>query len=257
MENRPVPLHADNPGPLTGAGNTTWLIDGAEPTLVDAGVGKAAHVDAIAAALGGRALARVLVTHDHADHAAGVPALRARWPAIDARKFLIDTDTGSDTAAPWRALADGEQVRAGDTMLIVLHTPGHARDHVCFWDPAAAAVFSGDMLIEGTTVMIPASRGGGLRAYLASLERIAALRPVRAYPGHGGPIEQPIELINVYLEHRRLREAQVLACLRDGIIGVDAMVARIYPGLAEPLIGPARATVEAHLEKLREDGAIG
>ena len=116
--------------PMTGAGNNTWLIDGAEPSLIDAGVGHAAHVDAIAAALGGRDLARVLVTHHHADHSSGIDALRARWPSLDARKWVQAGEHG------WRGLSDNERVRAGDRDLIVIHTPGHAPDHVCFWDPA-------------------------------------------------------------------------------------------------------------------------
>lgn len=246
MENRPVP--ALNPGALTGRGNNTWLLDGEEPTLIDAGVGVAAHVEAVADALGGRALRRVLVTHGHSDHASGVPALRARWPSVEAAKFIIGDETG------WTALADGQQIRAGDAVLTVVHTPGHALDHVCFWNAATRGLYGGDMVVHGTTVMIPAGRGGGLRAYLRSLERMAALAPARIFPGHGPVIVDPLGLIAEYVEHRRLRDAQVAACLRDGISDADAIVARVYPDLAPELVPAARATVEAHLEKLREDG---
>ena len=79
-----------NPSPMTGAGNNTYLLDGAEPTLVDAGIGSPGHIEALAAALADRPLARVIVTHGHADHASGVPALRARWPGLDACKFVVD-----------------------------------------------------------------------------------------------------------------------------------------------------------------------
>src|SRR5215510_1404283 len=163
----PVLLRADNPGPMTGAGNNTWLLDGAEPTLVDAGVGHAEHVEAIAAALGGRDLARAVVTHHHADHASGIDALRARWPKLDACKYTQTGERG------WRHLADHDHIRAGDRDLLVVHTPGHAPDHICLWDSADRALYSGDMLAIGTTVMIPAGRGGNLRQYLASLERMA------------------------------------------------------------------------------------
>ncbi|MBK9241164.1 MAG: MBL fold metallo-hydrolase [Acidobacteria bacterium] len=122
-----IQIPANNPGTLTGPGNNTYLLDGAEPTLIDAGVGHASHIDAIAAHLGGRALVRVLVTHGHPDHASGVPALRTRWPGIEACKWLADPEPG------WRPLRDNERVRAGDTWLSVVHTPGHAPDHVCFW----------------------------------------------------------------------------------------------------------------------------
>lgn len=246
----PKLLFASNPSPMTGAGNNTWLLDGAEPTLVDAGIGHRDHVDAIAASLAGRDLARVLVTHHHADHSSGVAALRARWPRLDACKYAREGESG------WRNLADGDRVRAGDLDLIVVHTPGHASDHICFWDLDARALYSGDMLAIGTTVMIPAGRGGNLRQYLASLDRMAALQPRVAFPGHGPVIDRPIELIREYLAHRAMRESQILACLRDGVTGVDAIVTKIYGELVDPVRRAARETVTAHLEKLRDEGAL-
>ncbi len=240
-------ISARDPGALTGSGNNTWLLDGREPTLIDAGVGVPAHQDEIARALGGRALRRVLVTHGHGDHAAGVPALRARWPSIDACKWLLAGDEG------WTALTDGQQVQAGDATLTVLHTPGHALDHVCFWNAATRGLYAGDMVVAGSTVMIPAGKGGGLRAYLASLDRMAALAPARIFPGHGLVIEDPAVLIAEYIEHRRLREAQVTACLREGITEPAAIVARVYPDLPRLLRSAAHATIEAHIQKLRED----
>jgi glyoxylase-like metal-dependent hydrolase (beta-lactamase superfamily II) len=242
-------IPALNPSDLTGrAGNNTWLLDGAEPALVDAGVGVPAHVDAIAAALGGRALRRVLVTHGHSDHAAGVPALRARWPALEAWKWPGPGESG------WRALAEGERIRAGDAALTIIHTPGHALDHVCFWDAASRDLYGGDMVVLGSTVMIPGDRGGGLRAYLASLERLAALAPARILPGHGPIIGDPAALIAEYLDHRRLRDTQVAACLAEGLTDPDAIVGRMYPDLPAPLRFAAVATIESHIRKLREDG---
>lgn len=241
----PILFATGHPGPLTGAGNNTWLLDGAEPTLIDAGVGADAHVEAVAEQLAGRPLARVLVTHHHADHASGVPALRARWPDLEAFKFPLPGETG------WRALADGDRVVAGGRRLTVIHTLGHAPDHLCFRDEDAGHLYTGDMLIAGTTVMIPAGRGGSLRAYLASLERLAELRPSRAFPGHGPIIEQPVDLIREYIEHRRLRERQVQSCLARGIEDLDMIVQTIYGKLPDAVHSAARQTVEAHLEKLR------
>jgi glyoxylase-like metal-dependent hydrolase (beta-lactamase superfamily II) len=230
----PILIPSGNPSAMTGAGNNTWLLDGAEPTLIDAGIGKPEHLDAIALALGGRGLSCVLITHGHADHASGAPALSTRWPGIDVRQWP-------------NQLSDGQQIRAGDRTLTVAHTPGHAADHVCFWDASSRDLYSGDMLVLGSTVMIPAA-GGGLRAYLASLERIAALAPARVFPGHGPVIEDPLRLIADYIEHRRLRHRQVAACLAQGIHDPDAIVTSVYPDLPPALRPAARATIEAHLE---------
>lgn len=246
----PIQIPAGNPGPLTGNGNNTWLIDGAAPALIDAGAGHVQHVDAIAAALGGRDLARVLVTHHHADHASGIDALRVRWPRLEACKYALAGERG------WRYLSDDERVRAGDRDLIVVHTPGHAPDHICFWDPGDRALYCGDMLALGTTVMIPADRGGNLRQYLASLERMSALDPRVAYPGHGPIIDRPVDLIRQYIAHRAMRDSQILAALEDGVRDVDAIVTRIYGELVDPVRRAARETVTAHLEKLQEDGRL-
>ena len=250
MSAAPLLLFAENPGLLTGRGNHTWLIDGAEPTLIDAGVGQARHIAAVTRALHVRALHRVIVTHGHADHASGITALRESWPSLEACKFSLKGETG------WRAVLDGDRIRAGDRSLRVLHTPGHAADHICLWDESRREIYAGDMVIAGTTVMIPAGRGGNLRQYLASLERLAALNALRIYPGHGEVIDDADRVIESYLAHRRSRETEILEAVRAGVVETDAIVSRVYAGLAEALRPAARLTVLAHLEKLREEGRI-
>jgi len=245
----PIRFDAANPGPLTGPGNNTWLLDGAEPTLIDAGIGATRHVESLAAHLGGRPLVRILLTHGHPDHASGVPALRSLWPDVDVWKWP-PIDDG------WHVLGEGLEARAGDAMLETVHTPGHATDHVCFWHGASRSLFVGDMMAIGTTVAIPARRGGHLRSYLTSLERLAELEARRAFPGHGRIIDEPNRLIADYLEHRRLRERQVVSLLERGIREPDDLVARIYPGVPEAIRPAALETIEAHLVKIGEDGLI-
>lgn len=247
----PLLIPAGNPGPYTGAGgNNTWLIDGDEPTLIDAGTGQPSHIEAIRNALGERPLVRVLVTHGHSDHASGLPAIREAWPAVEAMKWPNAGESG------WMLLIDGQFVRAGSGTLQVVFTPGHAVDHVCFWHEASRALYGGDMVIRPGSVHIPAGKGGNLRHYLASLERMAALKPARIFPGHGPVVDTPLRVIAEYQTHRRRRDEQILELVAAGLEGAEAITDRLYRGIAPGLRRAALLTVEAHLEKLREDGRL-
>lgn len=244
-----------NPGPYTGAGNNTWLLSGRAPALIDAATGEPRHVAALEAALGRAPLARVLVTHGHADHASGAPALAARWPGARFCKAPWPERDG-DYRAAWRPLADGDAVDAGDGRLRVLRTPGHAPDHVCFLDETEGVLFCGDLLIEGGTVVIPGGRGGSLSDYLASLARVRALRPARVLPAHGPEIDDAAALIDRTVAHRRRRGREILSALRLGRATPAAIVETVYPGLAEALRGAAGESVLAHLRKLEAEGAV-
>ena len=247
---KPTLLHAGNPGPFTGEGNWTYLIPGDHPVLIDAGVGQAAHLDAIAASLPAGP-AEVIVTHAHSDHTGGAPVIQSRWPSARFSKYPWPERDGR---MPWRSLADGDTVMSGAGPLVVLHTPGHSPDHIALWHADSRSLFVGDLLVLGSTVFIPASDGGSLADYLASLERLRQLSPARAWPAHGPVIEDPVALITQYIEHRRQREEQVLAALAERLATVEAITARIYTGLSPALTPMARESVLAHLLKLEGEG---
>ena len=257
----PKCLHAANPGPMTGEGNWTYLIGDRHPVLIDAGVGHASHLDAIAEAAP-RGPAQVLVTHAHSDHVSGAPAIHARWPAAQFKKFPWPSRTGyrepgtPDADVSWTWLEDGSIVDTDEGPLSVLHTPGHSPDHVTFWHAGSRTLFVGDMLVQGSTVVIPASHGGSLAEYLRSLERMRQLNPARALPAHGPAIDDPAALIHKYVEHRAQREAQVLGALGDVVSTVEAITAAIYPSLTEALVPMARESVLAHLQKLEGEGRV-
>jgi glyoxylase-like metal-dependent hydrolase (beta-lactamase superfamily II) len=247
-----VALHADNPGHMTGSGNWTYLVPGPSPVLIDTGVGRRRHLDAVFAhAPEGPAL--VLVTHIHPDHVSGAPAIAARAPRARFAK-LPWPERDAAIGVPWQPLADGQRIDTGAGPLEVVHTPGHSPDHLVFWHAASRTALVGDLLVQGSTVVIPASQGGSLSAYLASLERLASLQPARALPAHGPVIDDPLALVAHYAEHRRRREQQVLESLSAGDSSIDAIASRIYAGLDPALLPQAHDSVLAHLVKLAADG---
>jgi len=236
-------LPAGNASAWTGpTGNNTYLLLGRVPTLVDAGVGNPEHIDAIARELGGRALALVLITHGHPDHAAGAPALTNRWPAVHIRQV----GTGPNP------ILDHDRIEAGNSIVTAVHTPGHAPDHCCFL--AEEDLFCGDLVRLGGTVVVPANRGGDLVQYLHSLRRVRDLRPRRLLPGHGPIIDDPGALIDEYLRHRAERELQITEALKAGCDTPERIVSRVYGGLAPALVPAAVESVLAHLIKLRDEG---
>ncbi|MGH9218117.1 MAG: MBL fold metallo-hydrolase [Vicinamibacterales bacterium] len=247
---KPLALHAANPGPFTGDGNWTYLIDGKEPVLIDAGVGNAPHLDAIDNAARERRL-HLVVTHAHSDHISGAPAIRERRPSTRLSKMPWPE---RDRDLPWQPLVDGDVIATGEGDLRVIHTPGHAPDHVCLWHGDTRTLFVGDMLVQGTTVMIPASHRGSLVDYLRSLDRLLALVPARAFPAHGPVIEDPPALIRHYLEHRAQRESQIASAVHAGAGSIDELLSRIYPGLPPALEPMARESLLAHLLKLENEG---
>lgn len=141
-------------------------------------------------------------------------------------------------------------------MLTALYTPGHAPDHFCFFDEERREVFTGDLVRMGGTVVVPGSRGGDLRAYLRSLDRIRELEPRRLWPGHGPAVESPQTLIAEYVAHRETREAQIVAALGQGR-ATPGDIARAVYGFSPPaLLAAAEDSVLAHLKKLLDEGRV-
>jgi ribonuclease/clavin/mitogillin len=147
-------------------------------------------------------------------------------------------------------------VTAGDESLRVVFTPGHAPDHICFWHEPSRTLFGGDLVVLGSSVVIPATHGGSLAEYLHSLKRVLAINPSRILPAHGVVIDDPASVIKGYLDHRLARERQVLSAIEAGLQNVDAITRRVYVDLAQALVPMARESVLAHLHKLEQDGLV-
>lgn len=254
----PIRIDARNPGPMTGTGNGTYLLAraGGAALLVDAGVGHPDHIAQLREELErlDSTLETVAVTHWHGDHASGAPAIARAFAPARFTKYPHIEDAAVDVT--WQPLGDGAELQAGDETLIAVHTPGHAPDHLCFWHERSRTLFAGDLVVQGGTVMIHWSRGGDLAEYLQSLEKVLRLNPERLLPAHGAPIDNPATLLRMYIDHRLLRERQVLAALHNGYDTVSAITESIYHGLAAALMPAAHETVRAHLEKLKTDGRV-
>lgn len=244
-------LVAANPGPLTLDGTRTYLVGGRRAVVIDPGPAIAGRVEALLDALAGLEAEAVCLTHAHSDHAGCAPEAAAALGA----PLAAGAATLRRLGAAGRALDDGDElpVDGGRSRLRALHTPGHSGDHLSYlWLPGRQ-LFSGDLVLgRGSSVV--AHPDGSVGAYLESLSRLAGLRPTRILPGHGPPVDRPLERLEEYRRHRLERDGQVLAAVRGGAVRADEVQARVYGDLADPLARAARLSVLAHLRHLLERG---
>jgi glyoxylase-like metal-dependent hydrolase (beta-lactamase superfamily II) len=236
---------APNPGPMTYNGTNTWLVDWDGGTLViDPGSEDEAHLAAILSEAGPR-LSHILVTHTHSDHLSGAMTLHHRTGAPVA-SFHQSPEAGYE---PTTRLRDGDRI-AG---LTAVHTPGHAMDHLCFASPDGI-LFSGDHVMGWSTSVVPPAPYGDLRLFVANLERVRDRGDRLLLSAHGPAIEEPRGLTQSLLDHRDAREASIAAMLTTERQSFDTVFARTYLNLRPDLVMPARANLQAHLEKLLADG---
>ena len=263
-------LVARNPGPLTFKGTNTYLVGRSQIAVIDPGPDDLVHRSTIIAAAGKAPITHIFLTHTHRDHCDGIPALKAETGAmtcgfagederraaairhVEARPFL------QAEFEPDIQLTDGQSLSGPDWSLKAIHTPGHAPDHLCFDLAGARTLFSGDHVMGwNTTVVAPPE--GRMSDYIASLERLLAYgeRHHAIYlSGHGETLHQPHRQVRAYLLHRRMREAAILDCVKEGLDTVAAITDRVYRGIAPAILSAARLSVLAHLEHLLERGLV-
>lgn len=232
-------LVAPNPGTMTGPGTNTYLLGESEVAAIDPGPSIDRHVQAILEHAAGR-LRWVLVTHTHVDHS---PAAQALADATGAELLGRPAPAGRHQDRgfrPGRVLGDGDVLEAPGFELEAVHTPGHASNHLCYRHAGLGWLFTGDHIIDGSTVVIDPP-DGNMGDYLRSLERLEHMDIRAIAPGHGNLIEEPRQAIARLIAHRLQREAKV------------AHVLAAYPGetLAE-LVRHAYAEVDTSLHPLAE-----
>lgn len=259
---------ADNPGPFTFTGTGTYIVGRPDAdsavAVIDPGPLDNAHLAALLAAVEGRSVSHVLVTHTHRDHAplalpfaaaTGATILAARPPARDTyASGALDEDDDADFAPD--VILSGGEIIAGDGWTIeALFTPGHASNHMAFALHEENALFSGDHVMGWSTTVV-APPDGNMRDYLNSLDAVIAREFTTLWPTHGPPITEVRPFLEAYRAHRLDREAQVLARLRTGDRTIADMVPTLYAAVDQRLWPAASLSVLAHLIKLVEDGAV-
>lgn len=259
---------AENPGSFTFTGTGTYIIGrdapGAPVAVIDPGPPDERHLQALLAAVEGRRVTQVLVTHTHRDHAplarpfaaaVGAPVLAARPPARTVHVSTALDEDHDEEFSPDVVLEGGEAIGGEDWTIEALFTPGHASNHMAFVLRDENALFSGDHVMGWSTTVV-APPDGDMTAYMASLEAVMTREFDTLWPTHGPPVREPGPFLEAYRDHRREREAQILERLAAGDRRIRAIVARLYAAVDERLWPAAAMSVWAHLIALERSGHV-
>jgi glyoxylase-like metal-dependent hydrolase (beta-lactamase superfamily II) len=255
---------APNPGPFTFKGTGVYLIGGDDVAVVDPGPLIPEHVAALKRALDGRRVSHILVTHTHSDHSPAAQPLK-EWSGAKTYGFGphgsglddgVKMEEGGDRSFnPDVRVKDGDVIEGHGFTVECVYTPGHTSNHMCFALKQEQALFSGDHVMGwSTTVVTPPD--GDMARYMASLRKLQARTDRTLYPTHGAPITDPQPFLQAYIDHRLQREAQILACIGDGVSTIPDMVARMYADVDKRLHPAAARSVEAHLIQLEREGRV-
>lgn len=258
---------ANNPGPFTFKGTNTYLVGAHQVAIIDPGPDDPEHMEAILAAVNGRPVSHICITHTHRDHLDGLAALAeatgAQVCGYGRKRVQMDEVLLSPTGrryidvefVPDLEMDTGDEIQVDGWRLKALHTPGHALDHLCFALESHGVLFSGDHVMGwSTTVVAPPE--GNMGHYLSSLEMLLARGDRTFLPGHGDLIDDPRRTCKAYLIHRRMREQAVLEAIRAKTTTINAIVAQIYEHLDAKLLNAAKLSVQAHIEHLIERGLV-
>jgi glyoxylase-like metal-dependent hydrolase (beta-lactamase superfamily II) len=246
-------MTAPNPGVMTGPGTNAYIVGNEALALIDPGPAIENHIEALLTLVGTR-LRWILCTHTHLDHSPAAAAIQ-RATRAQVVGMLPPQDGRHDVgfAPDWR-MQDGERLQTPEFTLAAVHTPGHASNHLCYLLEDEQTLFTGDHVMQGSTVVI-GPPDGSMSAYLASLRKVAALSVARFAPGHGTLIESPQEEVQRLVRHRLQRESKVCDALRAlGPADVATLVARAYDDVSPKLHPIAQRSLTAHLVKLEEEG---
>jgi len=244
---------APNPGMMTGPGTNTYLVGEAELAVIDPGPAIDSHIAAVLAAGAGR-IRWVLCTHTHMDHSPAARAIKAATGAVVIGRPAPEHPGQDHAFAPDRVLGHGDRFMFAGLSLRALHTPGHASNHLCYLLENTRMLFTGDHVMQGSTVVINPP-DGDMRAYLDSLELLLGEDILILAPGHGYLIGEPHREARRLIRHRQAREQKVVWALeRMRLPTPEELVAAVYDDVSPRLHGVALRSLAAHLEKLAAEG---
>ena len=248
-------LTAGNPGRMTGPGTNSYLVGaGSDWSVIDPGPADDRHMSALIAAASGN-VRQILVTHTHEDHSPGAAPLKSATGAPLLGRTTAHRHWQDPTFAPDRELHHDDRVTVGGgATLRVIHTPGHASNHLCLLLEEERILFTGDHIMQGTTPVIDPP-DGDMAAYIRSLESLLREPLDHLAPGHGTLMPDPQSVIRTLIKHRLWREAKVLASLpRQHPEDLPTLVRRAYDDVSLQLHALAERSLLAHLLKLEADG---
>jgi glyoxylase-like metal-dependent hydrolase (beta-lactamase superfamily II) len=245
---------ADNPGYMTLQGTNQYVVGRESVIVIDVALSADSNLNGIleqVEAMGAKKIEKILLTHIHSDHCGGALALRKRCGA----KIGIHRSRAGYLGGEDFQYGDEDRISFGAGELQVLHTPGHESGHCCFYESGDQVLFSGDHILGyGTAVIRPPD--GNMTEYMRSLEKLLEFKISLILPGHGPLVGKPEAKIKEYIEHRRMRERQVLDALRQSRRTIGAITEAIYVDVPSPLKNVAEFSVEAHLRKLMSEGQV-
>ncbi|MEA3017522.1 MAG: hypothetical protein QOI38_2244 [Sphingomonadales bacterium] len=254
---------APNPSPFTFTGTQTYVVGEGEVAVIDPGPADPRHIEALLGALAGERVEAILCTHTHRDHSPASRPLAAATgaPVVGCAPLAIEDDgPRADAAfdfdyAPDRVLADGERLAGEGWALEAVATPGHTSNHLCFALEGTGLLFTGDHVMGwSTTVVSPPD--GDMTDYMASLDLMLERDDAAYLPAHGPAIADPRAHVGRLIEHRHMRERQILAHIEAGTGRIPDMVADMYRDVDPRLHPAAGRSVLAHLVDLERRGTV-